>query len=607
MIALQWFRAQDPARTSVVAEGYKEREVRTIIRLRTDGTFVDRTVLPAKEPRTVLLPYTQRSSGIVADLIDNHEYVFGAGAPGRAADDATRRAEAYTENLRQYDHPATRAILRYLEGAPPIVPIGDTATPELIAALEAAEPQVGSVPLSHAAKATLKKREWLGHWASTLQSARQTSPTADPPTYTPDVPSGLVLFEVEGHPEWWMDEVFLAAKRSARSATQGDVRGRCSLCYREDQPLARLLDPTSISKGPSISSFNIASFTAFNREQNYTAPTCQDCAGQMVRGFNAIVDTPHTAKVNPADTYHALLWWAPTLSLDLWGSIFDVALSTYTDAARTERPREERLAALDRIPPESYFLDVRRNERRLAFLRHAYVTRAALTERLRAAVEADLDFNHTVKALSLLTAGGGETGEKAASTHWREALVIDLLGGEPLGPRDVRHILNVRRETESAYARDHLTRLIVYLNRGAALMPKREPTPEEVACTALGRALAHVDRVQYLQNRAAVPHSKILLRAAVQSPRRVRADLPDKAWYRATLAHGKREVQDRSVMAHYLGSRDLPERRLTLAEESALKDGFAEEREAIFTAARDRSAGHADEAGSDEVTGPEAK
>lgn len=581
MITLQWFREADPARSApTMPEGYKEREIRTIIRLRTDGTFVDATVRPAKEPLTVTLPYTQRSSGYYADVVDNYEYVFGAGAPGRDPKDALERGRAYRAHLARFDHPATRAILRFLATAPPVVPLGDTS-PEIIAAVESTPRKTGDVPQNHAAKATLKKPEWIAFWACTLDGARLQAGQATAPIYTEDLPRGFVLFEVEGHPEWWMDAVFQADKKAARSASQGDVLGRCSLCYRTNQPLARLLDSTTLSKGPSISSFNVPSFTAFNRAQNYTAPTCQECAGQMVRGFNAITEAPHTAKMTPASVYHALLWWDATLALDLWGSIFDVALDA-------DRPRTERLAALDRIPAESYFLDVRQNERRLAFLRHAYVTRNALHARLRRAIEANLDFNRAVKALCAVGSGadrdennsGNATKDKKLAVFWREALLIDLIGGEPLGARDVRAIWDAASTARRPYNQRAIRALIAYLQPGEIYM--QPSTPEEIAAFALGRAIAHVDRVQYRNNQAAVPHSATMLRRAQQQPAHVRTRLMDRSWYRAKTSTGKRLIQDRHVLQFYSEARDTPERRLTLREITALQDGFVSEREHIF-------------------------
>lgn len=582
MILWDWFKAADPARFITVRVGYKVQEVQTVIRLRPDGSVVHWNILP--EPIEVEVPHSPKGSGVVTDVIDSYDYALGASPAGRPFAFAAARHKAYREHLESFEHPATRAILAFLDrrDRPVLVPVGAALPMETQVAIRDAALTEGPVPMGPALKASPKKPEWFGHWACTLNSAIKHHPgPAGMVEFVADNPKGLVLFEVEGYPAWWLDSVFVNAKSAARQADQGGTVGLCSLCFQH-KALARKIDPTAISKGPLLLSFNLAAFTAFGREQSLTAPTCQDCAESMVRGFNAILGPAE--KMHPAKTYHSAIWWEGTLQQDLW-SIFDRVFDL-------ELPEAERYAALRELPEESYFLSIRRNERRLAFRRHAYVRREALAARLSRAIAAGFSFNHVVDVLRWGAKRDDAAGkrrsegdeEKRLSTIWREALLIDLIGGEPLSLREQNAIRRLAGNRDlNRYQIQHLTSLVTYLGVD---MRRREPTTdEERSCYALGQALAHLDRVQYKQNKAAVPHSTRLLKQSVINALRVRAGLRDLATVRRYVrADGAmRLVADKDVVRFYAEASYLPNRRMNDLEANFLQDGFHNEREHIFT------------------------
>jgi hypothetical protein len=499
-----------------IQSGYAPQSVDAVLLLSETGAF--RSLTPV-DARVEMLPvYTHGVRVCANTAVDNVYYTLGAGGYGRGPDAAIERAKAFLDVVVGIDHPAARAIAAFRNdpGRPLIAPLGGDLTPEQVEALRRVPPSIetGILP-----RGTLLKRGELTddpvvlrRFASVLANAEASHP--DPSAAKSMGVTGsfltseaTLLFEVEGHPRWWLDPVVVATHQRRMQALndgeKGSVSGGCSICG-QSAPLARTFPAVSLGGPSCLVSFNAAGWRGYGRDQAYNAPTCTTCASSLGLGFDDLLSDP-SARFSLKDLDHTLLLWGDQGGL--WET-FEAALDLWA-------PPEIRESALQHLLSATSvrFAIVQKTKMRLALRGFAPIDVGELASRIRRwwdallPVEAEIDAivsrvgepkpGRFLWGLSCTaTRSGGKQGKSdRAPALAREALYQALLtgffpvslyrklGSWPLEEPD--RFVNRRRRALHTWASGLMENLVT-----------PAPTPLERYAYYLGRAFRVAERCQ---------------------------------------------------------------------------------------------------------------
>jgi hypothetical protein len=459
--------------TYEVPGGYERVRFHHVLRLTAEGRFA--AIEACDPPREEIVPAigSLRTSNVRANTgIDDFTYVLGAADPGHPASWVADRVRAYRTLLATLDHPAARAIERFLDDPDRPILLPDGASEPLAVSHH----PTGLVPLTGCAGSTPKSR---------------------------------LLIEIEGHPRWWLAPTVRAVHGISISTSRVSVETTwrvgdeaCSLCYQR-KPLVRLF-PQSQKLHAKIVSFDGMAWNGYGRRQGANAPTCEDCASGIARGLDALL-VPESSIRYDDDVY--VLAWSDVGTLDL----------------------REVLAGAGRPVPDGHTASIEVNQGRIALRRHARMAGTAVDARLAAwrricapVLPAGMKPLGTMAA-ALTTRGERRRGldrDIDYALRW-ERIAIMLLAGEGLPARDrfaIRRLaegldhddpLRVRRLAFLAWARAceegvEAMQPTEAVTPGATGAPDLfAPIPGEIDLTATeraalncGRALSRADTLQ---------------------------------------------------------------------------------------------------------------
>ena len=502
-------------------EGYQAAKVRWSIQISPTGQFLGLVHHhPAKD---VMIPAVRATSNPLSCTAgDNFIYSVGATDVGRGVEYAQDRHDAFLDVLSKLAHPAAKAIHTFLSdpNRPLFLPMGSDLTPEQALRVLEADPVESKGKINFPSLVDRKQLtpdpKVLGAYACIVAGARHTHPGEASSVITCAAsPKDRVLFEVVGHPEWWMDpqvQKFHRARIRIKNAA-GDITGQCSLCLQEGS-LARLF-VSPVSTGNLIS-FNAPAWQRFGRKKGLNAPTCIDCAANFSRGMEDLVGNEGTCRSRKDMT---LLWW-PTdpKDPDPW-PLLDIILSTMKD--EDDQPtvsEEEREAALKALS-DGHFAVLGKLEGRASLLRYARIEGREAAANLRRWRE-EVRSTPFQKVARFLTHEGKKTKGNVSLVNQFEFLVcLWVLAGEEPFPREIRHIERLLRQDPSqldSYVNHIRQKCLAYLRAQENPMLFRTPT-EEFAYW-LGCAFARANSLQIRRSKPQRPIGITSLDAASRDP-----------------------------------------------------------------------------------------
>lgn len=528
--------------------GYAVTEVETTFMIDEDGAILS---VDRESSRTAVLPHVKRSCEIRPNTgLDNPMYMWGFTSKERQRTNGEpeRKRQAYREVLISVDHPAARAMERFIDANVPSVKTGQE------------------------------------------------------PTFKADQERFLV--EVKGHPEWWLSPEVRRrhAVLLAEELDSGET-GQCSLCLAEDAPLAHKIPPARVNQRDLLLTTYgdaVGSMYGHKDASALLVPTCVSCAGAIGTGFNATAALGGTFRgIHPTLT---LLWWypeAPSAEGGPWWR-FDTILhpASDPDAVATALAGVED-SAVAFLACHSFAKD------RYALTRFADVPATALRDRLtrwREALEQDCwrDAPAEIPALQLIAEVLLPEGQRRAwdDTRYLEVtriLLHHLILGEAL-PNSL--ISNLRRLVLKDTKHGGITRA-----RRASLLSLMEPTtmwteadivdkaqvpllatlPEnERAAFTLGRAIVEAANCQrrrsQVQRTVDKSHLSVLTRRPQDAPR----FLAKYGEYVSTRNGGRKLAMDRhlSALLETTAALSLP-KKLDAGQRYALDRGMAYQRSVL--------------------------
>ena len=97
---------------------------------------------------------------------------------------------------------------------------------------------------------------------------------------------GRILFEVEGHEQWWLDPILRA---EGAAGDPNDPVQQCQCCLQE-APIARLVKGSRLGPGGVLQliSFNDPATTSYGRKQAHNASICGPCAHRFTQGLERL-------------------------------------------------------------------------------------------------------------------------------------------------------------------------------------------------------------------------------------------------------------------------------------------------------------------------------
>ncbi|GBC63962.1 type I-C CRISPR-associated protein Cas8c/Csd1 [Desulfonema ishimotonii] len=154
------------------------------------------------------------------------------------------------------------------------------------------------------------------------------------------------MLAMEGRPQYIHDRP--EAKRiwlEYLKKNSAEIRGNCLVSGKKDSPIARLHPAIkgvrgAQTKGAAIVSFNLKSFTSYNKEQSYNAPVSTEVTFNYTTALNYLLRSDSRQKVQIGDA--TTVFWTERESFveGFMGAVFDPSdndnkqLRTYLEAVR---------------------------------------------------------------------------------------------------------------------------------------------------------------------------------------------------------------------------------------------------------------------------------
>lgn len=586
------------ARHVSVPSGYERTTVKWVLRIDQDGRFLGLDAL--SDPRTLLVPKMKRNSDVTAyTAIDNFIYTLGAGGAGRETSWVTVRHQAFRDVLATIDHPAARAIERFIDNPnrPLIVPLGSDLTDalwnEYVAAKPTTEGEVrGLKPL--VARGQLVA-EHLGEWRCVLANARahhKAPATILRIAASPDV---RFYIAVDGIPESWLTDEAVARVHRGRLSESNDsddatdtAGWACSLCG-EKKTLARLFPPSS--KIGALVSFNAPAWCGYGLTRGHNAPTCTDCAEGIATGLDSMIGNTEYHRRWSKDGH--LLWWPTDPNAPAPWPLFDKAI----DPAASPEEREAALAQFT----DGHFASLERLLARAALRRYVYVDADELRRTIRRWNEHCTPTLTSEKHASPVWLMAGAMKPKGLDPNQKrkdkdpeqdrntEAVYLALVGGEQERPpprvtNPLHRLLNNAMPDIGSYTNQRRRGFLAFagvpFDLGHTLEPTMERTdtdpldieanmkPGERAAFNLGRLFA---RAEFLQRVTSGPQ-RTHFEAAMRNPRRV-LDVLDRYVGRRINGKTREDTLAAALQTRTTKEMGLPA-RLNASECLAFRHGY---------------------------------
>ncbi len=513
-------RILEIGRSLRVPQGYKETGIRNVLTLTADGKFVS---FEEVEGRREYVPAVERTNKIVSSFV--HEtfiYTLGVGvsSPEKDAD----RHASFRDALAKNDHPATQAILKFLDDPkrPLLLPLGQSVTAEQLAEMRRETPLDGPASPGKLLKGdkltdNMKVRRRCLH---IIEAAERTHTSSNVPLTMMTLEAGLsdrLLIEVEGHPRWWMG-VGDALEKA------GGAIGQCGITG-ETGALSRLVRPGG---GKNLISFNFTAVERYGKKQAFNAPTSSQASHDLSVGLSHLARSKggYCSSVFLMDDMKRrdFIFWGPDRDSEiprltrrlLYGSKGDDLL-TEKELHRISGPGYTLLVLgsnMKRWVPRRWF-DLDGNAVRERLIR--WVKRATFTHK-------DDEGQVVVKTLGGLSLADACTRSDAVKANLVQGFMMYLIAGDPLPKESLSvsfdHVwkYGIRRGPYSG-------RVLFSLAVEELRMPK-DTSKNNINPKELGEWFEHVCAWYRRQSQAHRSLEEKLYTRMLRDPRRSRGALP---------------------------------------------------------------------------------